>query len=236
MTRTLGIDLAAQDADSAYCVIEWDAGRATPDVPVMPASDGQLLREMHAADWIGVDAPFGWPDDFVAAVSGYHDRGSWPDAVPSALLRHRETDRLVHAVVAERTGKSLWPLSVSSDRIAVCAWRCARLLSRYAHETGTSLDRLGVPDAQDGARPAGADRLVAPSGLVEVYPAAALALWGLTYKGYKTGSDNNAAMSRRTAIIDGLAQIGDGGCPSPTASAWRASPRTIDSMLSWPAS
>jgi len=188
VTRTLGIDLAAQDADSAYCVIEWDGGHATPDVPVMPASDGQPLREMHAADWIGVDAPFGWPDDFVAAVSGYHHDGSWPDAASSARLRHRETDRLVHAVVAERTGKSLWPLSVSSDRIAVCAWRCARLLARYARETGAPLDRIGDPDAQGAARPARAGRLLAPSGLVEVYPAAALALWGLPYKGYKTGS------------------------------------------------
>src|SRR3954468_5028462 len=52
------------------------------------------------------------------------------------------------------------PLSVSTDKIAVIAMRCAHLLSRWAAD-GERIDRTGT------------------GNFVEVYPAGALARWGL---------------------------------------------------------
>ena len=67
-------------------------------------------------DWVGIDSPFGWPAGFVSAVAGYAEREPWPDLDADAL-RYRLTDRLVRDEV------KLSPLSVSSDRIGVTAWR-----------------------------------------------------------------------------------------------------------------
>ncbi|MDQ3936520.1 MAG: DUF429 domain-containing protein, partial [Actinomycetota bacterium] len=101
-----------------------------------------------------------------------------PEAEPRRL-RHRETDRFVHdAILAER-GTSVWPLSVAADRIAVCAWRCAALLSER------DVDRTGA------------------GGVVEVYPAGALAMWGLPHRGYKRNSRTSAetALAKRRTIL-----------------------------------
>jgi predicted nuclease with RNAse H fold len=211
--RTLGIDLAAQDGDTAYCAIEWVSQMALPEVPVLKASDETLIEQMREADWTGIDAPFGWPDDFVDAVSGYSASGQWPKATTPTRMRHRETDRFVHEVVEEQVGVKLWPLSVSSDRIAVCAWRCARLLRLHAQDNGWTFDRVGVPLTSGMDGPPDQQRgsaMVAPRGVVEVYPAAALALWGLTHKGYKHGGGNlMAERNRRREIVGGLeAQAG----------------------------
>ncbi len=93
----------------------------------------------------------------------------WPDAFASALSRHHRGEpwgehaahaldlRATDLAVREATGRR--PLSVSTDRIAYPAMRMARLLG--------GVDRTG-----DGA-------------IVEVYPAAALRVWGLTATGYK---------------------------------------------------
>ena len=74
-----------------------------------------------------------------------------------AQLRMRATDQWVH----QRTGR--WPLSVSTDRIAIPALRAARVLS-------------DMPEARDrsGSGP-----------VVEVYPAAALRIWGFESRRYK---------------------------------------------------
>jgi hypothetical protein len=69
-------------------------------------------------------------------------------------------------VVQGQTGR--WPLSVSSDLIAVPALRAARLL------TGIDFDRSGE------------------GKLVEVYPAAALRRWHLQPAGYKGSAGTRA--------------------------------------------
>ncbi len=192
--RTLGIDLAAQDADTAICEIEWRAGRACVRELAAGASDAAILAAMRRADWIAIDAPFGWPNAMVAAVAEFADLGRWPAEATSSALRHRVTDRVVHDHVLDAQGVSIWPLSVSSDRIAVCAWRCARLLGDHAGATGWRLDRLGPPG---------------PSGIAEVYPAGALAMWGLPHRGYKGGTAATAvaARERRGAILATIEQV-----------------------------
>jgi predicted nuclease with RNAse H fold len=163
--RTLGIDLASRADRTAMATVTWAAGRAVVREPVSPVSDEQALEAMAAAEWTGMDAPFGWPEAVVRALPRFAERGEWPEA-DRDTLRFRETDRFVQ----EKTG--IWPLSVSSDRIAVPAWRCARLLAA----------RPGIVDRLGGA------------GVVEIYPGAALTLWGFQRRGYKRSGEARALL------------------------------------------
>ena len=58
--RTLGIDLAAQDKKTACCAVEWRAGRAFVELPILGSDTAELIAAMQVADWIGIGAPFGW--------------------------------------------------------------------------------------------------------------------------------------------------------------------------------
>jgi predicted nuclease with RNAse H fold len=156
---TLGIDLASRPERTAACTIDWSRGRARIVDLACGLDDAALLARISTADKAGIDAPFGWPEDFVAAVARFHAGGSWPAATVGAL-RYRATDH----VVARVTGR--WPLSVSTDLIGVPAFRAARLLTRLA-EGGETIDRSGA------------------GRVVETYPAAALRLWGFASTGYK---------------------------------------------------
>ncbi len=106
---------------------------------------------------VGIDAPFGWPNEFIEALNANRAAGGWGDW-PTEFLRLRETDRAVRAAT------KLTPLSVSTDKIGVVALRCAKLLAHHWGASGEPPDRTG-------------------SGrIVEVYPAAALRQWGLSPK------------------------------------------------------
>ena len=155
---TLGVDLAAQPKNTAWCAIQWTGGAANTVDMDRGASDATLLQLFADSARVGIDVPLGWPDDFVQAVADHREGRPWSRA-DSKRLRFRETDRFVH----ERTRR--WPLSVSSDRIGITAMRAARLLSAWTG--GTSFDR------------------VSDSRIAEVYPAAALRMWGLAANGYK---------------------------------------------------
>jgi predicted nuclease with RNAse H fold len=167
----VGIDLAAQDENTALCVLEEDRLTVRDGV-----GDAALLAAMRGARAVGIDAPFGWPRTFADELARYAAGGPWEAAGPE--LRLRATDRAVTEWARAR-GQALFPLSVSSDRIAVCAWRCARLLTAH-----------GMADR------AGAD------GVAEVYPAAALLAWGLPSRGYKRVAPGGAEVRER--IVAGL--------------------------------
>lgn len=175
-TATLGIDLASQAKLTAACVIEWTPAHAEIRVLRAGVDDAgiiQLARD-RAVTKVGIDAPFGWPQMFVDAVSSYMASGSWPATAPQELA-FRTTDRYVREI----TGRL--PLSVSADRIAYTAMRCASLLTKLAK--GKRVDRTG-------------------RGLAaEVYPAAALRQWELAATGYKgPGEDQKRA---RAELIRG---------------------------------
>ena len=58
------------------------------------------MAAIAASDKTGIDVPFGWPENFVRAISEYSGIGLWPDSVPQPsaapkLLQFRETDRFV---------------------------------------------------------------------------------------------------------------------------------------------
>ncbi len=207
--RTLGIDLAAQDKKTAWCAIDWDPGNVSVEAPVVGGPGEDLMDAMRAADWIGIDAPFGWPDAMVGAIHRYATEGDWPSDATPARLRYRETDRFVQETVSDERDLSVRPLSVSSDRIAVCAWRCATLLREFGECTGWRLDRVGVPAA--GTPGDASSSPSAPGTVVEVYPAGALALWGFPFKGYKRTPSNSAAaaLEQRCTILSALEQEGN---------------------------
>jgi len=177
MELTAGIDLAAQNAKTAACVIEWHADRAVARPPVAAGKgedDDWLVDLVGEATATGIDAPFGWPEAFVRALPAWADGGRWSVA-DKADLRFRTTDRRV----ADRVSRT--PLSVSSDRIAITAWRCARLLDRLRPADGRPVSRTG------------------DDGIFEVYPGAALACWGFKRAGYKTSGSTDAKVRQRGA-------------------------------------
>lgn len=157
---TCGIDLASQPRATAAALVQWQRGRAElVELRLGVDDDGLLTDFIPRAATTGIDAPFGWPQDFVELVSAHAEGRDLPpdfDETRRQLLRLRRTDRHVHSELG-RT-----PLSVSSDWIALVAMRCVHLLAR-----------LGVRD-RSGAQ-----------GVCEVYPAAALRSWGLPDRGYK---------------------------------------------------
>lgn len=123
--RTLGIDLAAQKKTTAACLLDWQHKAARVESLEVGVDDDRLLQLADAADKIAIDVPFGWPDAFVEAVTAHRDRRPWPKN-ETISLRFRRTD--LH--VWEQTGR--WPLSVSTDKLGVPAFRAARLLSAWA--------------------------------------------------------------------------------------------------------
>lgn len=167
---TMGIDLAAQAAKTAVCVLRWDGGapvvlmlaRGT-DSESTPLDDkwistrvGGLREDFGEIMKVGIDDPFGWPVPFLDAMAAYRTGPNWPWPIEQSTeqIRLRETDR----VVRRRSGR--WPLSVTSDRIAIPAMRCAGLLTAIAGHIGADEVK------RDG------------SGLCcEVYPDPALRAW-----------------------------------------------------------
>jgi predicted nuclease with RNAse H fold len=180
--RTLGIDLAAQPANTSACTIEWGPGRPLVSDVRSGLDDDALLDAIGRAEKAAIDAPFGWPDEFVDAVSAHHNRAGWPGAgedqdIYRFQLSFRATDRRLIERGARR------PLSVSTDLIGVVAMRCAYLLDRLA-ASGEPVDRAG-------------------SGTVfEAYPAPALLSWGLSATGYKS----RVGASRLPELLAGLEQ------------------------------
>jgi predicted nuclease with RNAse H fold len=162
---SVGIDVASQDARTAICSIHWEHGRAEIEpLGSRGASDSEIRRRVESADRVGVDIPLGWPSRFVEALTRHHRGEAWPDeggAAAMTSLRLRETDRWL-TDRARRPGEPrarCHPMSVSSNLIAIPAMRMARVLG--------PIDRSGA------------------GKVIEVYPAAALFVWGLPYRQYK---------------------------------------------------
>lgn len=156
--RTLGVDLAAQPEKTAACSVTWSSGEATIDSLSVGLTDNDLSLLGRNADKIGLDVPFGWPTKFVQLVAN-HFQALKCEEFPTLELRFRATD--LH--VKEVTGK--WPLSVSTDRIGVPAFRAIRLLHQLTPEF--EIDRSGA------------------GKVVEVYPAGGLIQWGFLKTGKK---------------------------------------------------
>ena len=161
-SATLGIDLASQPKNTGACRIDWigeqGAVRPLPSGELTDAATLDLILD-PAVTKVGIDAPFGWPTPFADALVAYREREIWPDGPDSREVQGAMELRATDAEVWTLLGKK--PLSVSTDRIAYAAMRCARLLVALVRE-GVPLDRSGE------------------GRVVEVYPEAALRCWGLS--------------------------------------------------------
>lgn len=205
--RTLGVDVAAQARGTATAVVEWGERAVVVGVGV-GREDGQIVEEMVGADCCGIDCPLGWPREMVRAVGGYAADGVW-SGVEKTAFRYRRTDLAVIETLREQTGKPLYPLSVSSDRIALTAWRVAGLRELLDER----FDRAGSDD------------------VFEVYPAAALQLWGLDRRGYKESGDaGRVVRARLLAAIRAVAPWLEWGNPS-MESACVENDHALDALL-----
>lgn len=139
---------------TAASSITWNENGSIASPPAFSCTDDKLDALISEADVIGIDAPFGWPEDFVAAVTNW-TADAW-SSDSRDRFQFRETDRAV------RKRLKRWPLSVSTDRIALPAMRAMALLRRH-----DVTDRSG-----DGR-------------FFEVYPAGSLFCWNLRCRGYK---------------------------------------------------
>src|SRR3954447_4010073 len=175
METTLGIDLASQSRRTALCVIAWDHGRADVQALACGTWDGHPLDDRLLCEAIAglarvaggwgeegypvkaaIDAPFGWPQPFVEALAAHHQLQPWPGSL--GVSRERFERRAPDLFVRQHAKKL--PLSVSTDRIAYCAMRCAVILGDLA-------ERLEPEQvARDGS-----------GRMVEAYPDAALRCW-----------------------------------------------------------
>lgn len=210
LSATLGIDLASQPKRTAACCMEWQHGRGVARlVDESKLDDDGLLEAMKhpSVTKIAIDAPFGWPTEFVRAINSWHHEARWTlgldpgeEQLPLVL---RATDRDVWRGAPTITGEmhvgsTAWlgtgrrPLSVSADRIAFAAMRCARLLHAFGVAEGKPVDRSGR------------------GRVLEVYPEAALRQWKISSSkdqagagGYKGSA--GPAVERRARLINRLA-------------------------------
>lgn len=188
--RTLGIDLSASAARTAAVALDWEGDRLAIGAPAAGLDDAALLDLFAEGAWVAIAAPFGWPQQFVAALVAYERGGAWRQ--PGKLeFRYRASDRFAHDYVLSAAGERLWPLSVASDRVALTARRLAGLREAQFERSGVRFDRAGG------------------DGVVEAYPAAALALWGLRRGDHRAGEQADddrraAAAAAREAILAAL--------------------------------
>lgn len=178
------MDLAAATKKTAAAVVEWDNGGARLVHLSLGVDDPEIIRLFGSCDLAGIDCPVGWPDAFLPFIAGHLAGDAQPvlgyDGLEGRrLLAYRDTDRFVTA----RTG--LIPLSVSADRLAHPAMRCAVIQAKIARAHG--------PQPRDGS-----------GRLAEVYPAASLKSWGLLARGYKGRGGQEA--QRLAGLLAGLQQ------------------------------
>ena len=161
----VGVDLSAEDLKTWMASVQFLPASANLVSLEAHVANDRMVAAAASATILGIDCPFGWPVAFLDFVDE-HMRGavSPRDGPPidwRRRLAYRETDRFV----TRETG--LRPLSVAADRIAHAAMRCAALLAEL-QRAGVEVDRSGISGK-----------------VVEVYPAASLARWGLIHRGYK---------------------------------------------------
>ena len=178
----VGIDFAASPSNTwaAFGDIDHSGTVRITKIEHQIADDDivRIVEEGHAV--VGIDVPFGWPDQFVSFVSRYHEQ-HWGPTVSRARFRFRITDEFVH----QQTDK--WPLSVSTDKLGIPAHRMASLLPR--------LERCDVPPMRTDGH---------ATHVIEVYPGATLSALGLQEPGYKRADAGDV----RERIVTNLGEYG----------------------------
>lgn len=180
--RVLGIDLSTDPVKTWECLLESGPSGVSLCYLAGGRDDDDLLAAMSMADVTGIDCPLGWPDPFLAAIQAHSETRRWPgrNAPDTAAYRRSLLLRATDLAIKAATGTN--PLSVSGDRLAATAMRCALLQDVFVRD-GFAIDRTGLSGP-----------------LVEVYPRAALWRWGLAPTGYK----GSAGHTRRGELVENL--------------------------------
>ncbi len=133
MSATLGIDLSSRPERTAVCFVEWFSKRAEvsalwrgTDSHGLPLRDDLLVRAMHGAgelpapSKVALDAPLGWPVDFVRGVT---EPGKWPVKIDESRAR-LERRALICALTARAAakGKTLAPPSERAEEASLEGW------------------------------------------------------------------------------------------------------------------
>lgn len=168
--RFVGVDLAAQAANTAVALISLQDDRLAVQQIISPASDDDILTAAEGSAKAGIDAPLGWPDRFVEYLTEHRngtqsDMGSGSPGVWLDERTYRVTDLRLRA---DKTPplRRISPLSAAADKLGRTTLRCAGLQARMAQAWGPDTVR------RDGS-----------GRIVEVYPAASLAVWGMPQPG-----------------------------------------------------
>ena len=168
------MDLSAEARGTAVAVIDWTESRPILQTLLVGADDATVLAAIVTAERAAIDCPLGWPGPFVDFLVAHRAGRAPAPAGQSGLEWRRMLSRRATDLHVAKTVAGVVPLAVGADRIAAVAMRAAGLLAALA-DAGQPVDRTG-------------------SGLlVEVYPAAALRLWGLASRSYK-GRTNGPAL------------------------------------------
>ncbi|MEJ7720542.1 MAG: hypothetical protein WKF58_08895 [Ilumatobacteraceae bacterium] len=98
--RTLGIDLSMRV--TGICEIDWEDRTYSSCLLTAPKSDALdrqaeeigdwILKVKASGGWTAIDAPFGYPKAFVAAIESWHNTGALADA-DDEDIRRRATDK-----------------------------------------------------------------------------------------------------------------------------------------------
>lgn len=172
--RTVGVDLSAEARGTGIAVIDWDTGGGRLNEVTVGADDALILAALDNADQAAIDCPLGWPEPLVDFLIAHRSGRAPAPTGQSGLEWRRELTRRATDLHVAETLPGCVPLAVGADRIAAVAMRAAGLLAALADD-GRPVDRSGA------------------GVLVEVYPAAALRIWGLASRSYK-GTKNKAAL------------------------------------------
>jgi len=202
---TAGVDLATQPAKTAVAKVLWSHSEAQLVALETHGTDATILAACQSVDFVGIDAPFGWPDAFAAFVDRHQRNIQTVEDGMTDDSRRNMAFRLTDLIVAEEFGR--WPLSVSTDRIGLTAMRASSLLAQL-RDLGESLDRAG------GSR------------FAEVYPAVALKVWGLRASSYK-----GANSAHLPGLVDKLLELAPWLSLGPYESVCRDNDDAFDSVI-----
>jgi hypothetical protein len=175
-----GVDWASEAKSRALVVLKYDAASTTITVckalSPLPTTEVVTVCNNASTAVVAVDIPFGWPRRFTEFVSKWCPKSSKKQRPPPASrdFRYRITDLVVH----DSLGK--WPLSVSSDRIALGARAWTQVCVENA--LGARIDLTGEGSVTSSPR------------IIEVYPAATLAALAgakvsIAIEGYKADDE-----------------------------------------------
>ncbi len=170
-TVVIGIDCAVQPQQVGLALGQWDGQRGTVAQVATAACPQTLLDTLIS--WIAkdvptllaLDAPLGWPASLGPALVAHRAGNPLPHA--SNQLFRRKTDDVVYCQLGKRS------LDVGADRIARTAIAALELLQKLRERTGRTVSLAWTPALDIGI------------WAIEVYPAATLAAYGITARGYK---------------------------------------------------